>query len=362
MNQNHIKILFILPSLAAGGAERIMSFVAQNLDENKFDIKLIVIGFKERTVYNTNNLTVVYLNKTRVLNSIFSLFRLLKREKADIVISSIVHLNTFLAFFSVFFSKTKFIAREANVLSVLSKHNPYNNILFSKKMIVFAYKLVDKIICQSNDMRQDLIANYDVPLHKTELINNPITNSFKLKTHNRDKNKPLHFITITRLSKHKGHHRILDALSKVNFQFKYTIIGHGTEKGSIYNYAKDNGLLDFIEFIKYTNEVDEYLSESDLYLQGSYVEGFPNILIESCVVGTPVLAFNAPGGLDEIIVDGQNGYIANTSEEFVDYLNSINSNYIFKPEVVNSIVTERFNKEKIINKYEQLFIELNKSE
>ena len=34
------------------------------------------------------------------------------------------------------------------------------------------------------------------------------------------------------------------------------------------------------------------------------VEGFPNVLIESCVVGTPILAFNAPGGLDEIIEKG----------------------------------------------------------
>lgn len=362
MNHNKIKILFVLPSLAAGGAERIMSFVAQHLDKNKFEVKLIITGFKKKTVYNTNNLTVIYLNKTRVLKSTFSLFRLLKREKADIVISSIVHLNTFLAFFSVFFHKTKFIAREANVLSVLSKHNPYNNILFSKKMIVFAFKLVDKIICQSNDMRQDLIANYGVPLHKTELINNPITNSFKLKTHNRDKNIPLHFITITRLSKHKGHHRIIDALSKLNFPFKYTIIGSGTEKEAIFNYANEQGVLDQIIFIDYTHEVDIYLSESDLYLQGSYVEGFPNILIESCVVGTPVLAFNAPGGLDEIIVNGKNGYIANTNEEFVDYLNKINSEYGFHPEIVNRIVTERFNKEKIINKYEQLFIALNKSE
>lgn len=358
MNYKKIKILFVLPSLAPGGAERIMSFIAENLDKDKFDVKLIVTGFEKDTVYQTKDLTVIYLNKTRVLKSVFSLFHLLKKEKADIVISSIVHLNTFLAFFSKFFPKTKFVSREANVLSVLSKHNPYNSILFSKKMIIYAYKLVDKIICQSNDMRQDLVTHFNVPLSKTELINNPITNSFQIKKTIKNPTEPLKLITITRLSKHKGHHRILDALSKVNFPFKYTIIGHGTERESIYNYAKDNGLLNFIEFIKYTNEVDKYLSESDLYLQGSYVEGFPNILIESCVVGTPVLAFNAPGGLDEIIADGQNGYIANTSEEFENYLNNINSNYCFKPEVVNSIVTDRFNKEKIIKQYEEFFMNL----
>lgn len=358
MEYKKIKILFVLPSLAAGGAERIMSFIAENLNKNQFDVKLVVCGFEKDTVYETRNLTVIYLNKTRVLNSVFNLFHLLKKEKADIVISSIVHLNTFLAFFSKFFPKTKFVSREANVLSILSKHNPYNSVLFSKKMIVFAYKLVDKIICQSNDMRQDLVTNFNVPISKTEIINNPITNSFQVKKTIKNSSDPLKFITITRLSKHKGHHRILDALYKLKFPFKYTIIGSGTERESIYNYAKGKGLLEHIEFIKYTNEVDKYLSESDLYLQGSYVEGFPNILIESCVVGTPVLAFNAPGGLDEIIVNSQNGYIANTSEEFVDLLNRINANYNFNPEVVNSIVSNRFNKEKIIKQYEDFFINL----
>ncbi|TYA58940.1 glycosyltransferase [Formosa maritima] len=358
MNKKKINILFVLPSLAAGGAERIMSFVAQNLDKEKFDVKLIVTGFEKDTVYQTSDLTIIYLNKNRVLKSVFILFRLLKRERADIVISSIVHLNTFLAFFSKFFPKTKFISREANVLSELSKHNPYNNVIFSKKMIVLAYKLVDKIICQSNDMRQDLVTHFKVPLIKTELINNPITNTSNLKKKARNQSSTIKLITITRLSKHKGHLRILDALSRVDFPFRYTIIGHGTEKETIYNYAKEKGLLDHIEFINFTQEVDAYLSENDLYLQGSYVEGFPNILLESCLVGTPILAFNAPGGLDEIIINGSNGYIADTIDEFVHYLNLLNADFNFNPEIVNSVVTSRFNKEKIISQYEQLFINI----
>ena len=40
------KILFILPSLKAGGAERVVSFLAKNLDQNVFETKLLVVGFK----------------------------------------------------------------------------------------------------------------------------------------------------------------------------------------------------------------------------------------------------------------------------------------------------------------------------
>ncbi|PWI29247.1 glycosyltransferase [Flavobacteriaceae bacterium LYZ1037] len=358
MNSKKIKILFILPSLAAGGAERIMSFVAKSLNKKQFDTKLIVTGYKSKSVYNTGDLEVIYLNKSRVLKSGFSLFRLFLREKPHIVISSIVHLNTFSAFFSLILPRTKFIAREANVLSVLNQHNPSKSFLFSKRMVVIAYKLVDKIICQSKDMQQDVVANYGVPLHKTVLINNPITNSFQLKREIHDTTKAIRFITITRLSKHKGHKRIIDALSTLNFPFHYTIIGKGSEKEFIFNYLKEKNLSDQVEYVEYTNEVDTYLSRSDLYLQGSYVEGFPNILIESCVVGTPVLAFNAPGGLDEIIEQGINGYIANSNEEFINYLNIINSSRDFEVDKVSNIVKERFGKEKIITEYENLFFNL----
>lgn len=361
MNTKKVKILFILPSLAAGGAERIMSFVAKSINAEQFSTKLIITGSKNKSVYKTDALEVIYLNKSRVLKSGFSLFKLFKKEKPDIVISSIVHLNTFSAFFSLVFPKTKFIAREANVLSVLSSHNPSTNLLFSKKIIILAYKLVDKIICQSKDMQRDVIANYGVPLEKTVLINNPITNSFQIKNKGRDLKKTIRYITITRLSKHKGHKRIIDALSKVNFSFHYTIIGKGSEKKSIFNYINEKNLTDKVSYIEYTNEVDKYLAESDLYLQGSYVEGFPNILIESCVVGTPVLAFNAPGGLDEIIKNGVNGFVANSNEEFENHLKSIQSSYIFHPEKVSNIVKERFGKEKIIAEYEALFLNLANS-
>lgn len=358
MTNKKIKILFILPSLAAGGAERIMSFIASNINKTQFNTKLIITGFQNKTVYKTGDLEVIYLNKSRVLKSGFSLFKLIKKEKPNIVISSIVHLNTFSAFFSLLFPSTKFIAREANVLSVLNKHNPSNSLLFSKKMVVFAYKLVDKIICQSKDMEKDVVNNYGVPLEKTVLINNPITNSFPTKILPRNPLNPIRFITVTRLSKHKGHERIINALSKVEFPFHYTIIGKGSEKDAILNLVDLNNLKEQVDYIEYTHEVSKYLSESDLYLQGSFVEGFPNILIESCVVGTPILAFNAPGGLDEIIESGINGYIVNSIDEFVSYLNKINASYNFNPEKVSNLVKERFGKDKIINEYESLFLNL----
>ncbi|HLF51302.1 MAG TPA: hypothetical protein VI621_03315, partial [Flavobacterium sp.] len=87
------KIIFILPSLRAGGAERVISFVAKQLNSDIFDAKLIVIGFQKEAVYDVELLNVQYLNKSRLLTSVATLFRVIVKEKPSIVVSSIGHVN-----------------------------------------------------------------------------------------------------------------------------------------------------------------------------------------------------------------------------------------------------------------------------
>lgn len=361
MSEKKIKITFVLPSLSAGGAERIMSFIAQELNKGIFEPTLLVIGFEKDSVYDITKTNTIFLNKKRVLFGTIGLFKHFRKAKPDIVLSSIVHLNTLTAYLSVFFPKTKFIAREANVLSELIKYNHYTKVYFPKFLTVLAYKLIDCIICQSKDMKIDMIKSYNIPEIKLVLINNPITSNLKPKLKSRNNAHSLSIITIGRLSKEKGHERIFEVLSKLNFPFQYTMIGDGIERENLMLLIKKNNLENRIKHIPFTKKVNEYLTESDVFLQGSYVEGFPNVLLESCVVGTPVVAFNAPGGLNEIIENNINGRVVNEVEECVNYLNKLNINFIFKPELVSQIVNSRFNKQVILRQYESLFVNILKN-
>jgi glycosyltransferase involved in cell wall biosynthesis len=358
MKNKKIHITFIIPSLAAGGAERILSFVAKNIDPVKFEPTLLVIGYEKDTVYNVNNLSVLYLEEPRVLKAIIPIIKYFKTKKPQIVVSSIFHLNTLIAFLSLGFPKIKFIAREANVLSVLAKQGNDNKLNLSKSIIKKAYKLIDCLICQSNDMQNDMVKNYGVNFNKTTLINNPITENHQAKTQARAQSNMLRIITVGRLSKEKGHDRIIEVLSKLKFSFHYLIIGNGPEKENIFNLIKEKEIENQVSYIEYTKDVSSYLKQNDVFLQGSYSEGFPNALIESCVVGTPIIAFNAPGGIDEIIEPSENGFIVNSVEECIETLTQLNTNFTFSPKKVNQIVTERFNSKKIIGQYEELFLKL----
>lgn len=347
-----IKVAFILPNLSPGGAERVMSFVAQNINKDDFCAVLWVISKPTDKDYKIEGIELKYLHKTRVLKSIFILIKNLRQYKPDIVISSISHLNMMMGFISFLFPRIKFIGREANVLSVLkSLHGKKTRSNFWFKV---SYLALDKILCTSKDMMEDFIKVYRFPVDKLEIINNPISRGFENKLVNSKEGGMVQFITVGSLKRQKGHIRILSALSKLDIDFTYSIIGDGVERANILSEISKLGLEKKVKHIQYSNEVQIHLSESSLFLQGAYVEGFPNCLLESAAIGLPIVAFNAPGGLNEIVKNGFNGYIANSETEFVAFIHKSLGENVWKHEEIAKYTRTKYGSEAILKKYENL--------
>ncbi|MEC7263187.1 MAG: glycosyltransferase [Bacteroidota bacterium] len=342
-----IRVVFVLPSLVAGGAERVISFVSQNLDKEIFDSTLLVMGNESGKSYDVSGINVLFLNKERVLHALPKTVSTLWKLRPDIVMSSIAHLNTAMVLISPLFPKTKFVGREATILSLRKKTKKR---FYPKGLTKFAYKRLDALICQSQDMAKDMMENYGVTLDKVHVINNPISNYGDLKEPSNS--DTLKLITVGRMTEVKGHQRLLVILSKIDLPFKYTIIGDGELKESIFSKAEALGVMKNIHHIPHTKEVNKYLVQNDYFLQGSYVEGFPNALLESCVVGTPVIAFDAPGGTKEIIEDGINGYMVTSEDEFIARLLEKKD---WDPLKIRESVDQKFNTDRIIKQYEGLF-------
>lgn len=345
------RILFILPSLCAGGAERVISIVSQNIDKELFDPILLVAGSAKDTVYDVSKVKTIYLDKSRILTALPLLILKILKLKPQIVVSSIAHVNTAMSIIAPFFKNTKFIGREATVLSK-RKGEKQSNKWSPINLIDNGFKNLDAIICQSQDMAEDMILNYRVPENKIHVINNPISDFPPLKIH-QPPPEIKRFITVGRLTEVKGHLRLLQILSKLDYPFEYTIIGEGSLKDPIFQKAKELGINNKIKHIPFTREVNDYLTKNDMFLQGSYVEGFPNALLESCVAGTPVIAFNVPGGTKEIVMDGINGYLVNNDSEFLERLQD--NKKLWDHEEVRASVYRKFNKQHIIKQYETLF-------
>jgi glycosyltransferase involved in cell wall biosynthesis len=350
-----IKIFIMLPTLHAGGAERIMSFLAQNLNKDKFNVTLVVNGLEEESKYEVTSCPVIFLNKKKVRNGIFSLFKLILIERPQIVFSSIGDLNIVLGYISIFFPSIKFVGRRAAISGVLrhlkgSKYKKRSILGFD--YLSFGLKRLDFHICQSNDMKENLMSTHGIKDKFIKVINNPITQKNQIKQSNSGE-KTKKFITVGRLSMGKGHIRILNSLYKLTFPYKYTIIGDGPYYDKIFHEIKTLGLEKHVNHIKYTNNVSKYLIEHDMFLQGSYTEGFPNALLESCAVGIPVLAYNVPGGTKEIVENEINGFLVENDDEFLEKLNDKRE---WIPNSIRESVYKKFNKDKILRDYENFFI------
>lgn len=359
MDDKKIKICFVLPALNAGGAQRIMSFLSQNLDKEKFDCRLLVIAKAESTDFDVSHAEVRYFDKDRLLMVVRPLFLYFIKNRPDIVMGSIGHVNKLHALYSFFLRKTTFIAREASINSIMSQHNRSTHITGFVWFFRNYRKFLKKIVCQSTDMAKYMHEDHGIKKENIRIINNPLTVDVTVKSPLNNKVKQL--ITIGRLSPEKGHKRILNILSKLESDWHYTIIGEGNQYEPIMEQIKELHFEDKVTYIKYTSHVTQYLSESDVFLQGSYVEGFPNAVMESCAVGTPVVAFEAPGGTREIIQEDVNGFIAKSEDEYLTKLEEALYSKHWDTRQVSKSITDKFDKDIILKKYEALFLEIAKS-
>ncbi len=350
-----IKIIFFIPNLMAGGAERVISFLSSNLNENLFDCILIVIGKEKNISYNIQKSKVKFLNEERVSYSIPKLIKTIRGEKPDIVISTVSHLNIAIAISSIFFRKSIYIARQAAITKVSFNIETKAKKSWTPDLLGKALRKMDYVICQSKDMAVDCMKEFSIEKDNIKIIQNPITDDFKVKNKKKLKGDTYKFIAVGRLVEIKGHLRIIRILSRINVPFMYTIIGDGPLKDDIFNKIKELGLCQFVKYIPYSNKIADYLSENDFFLQGSFSEGFPNALLESCAVGTPAIAFDVPGGTKEIIENGINGYLVNTEEEFLERLHDLPT---LDPKTVSESVYKKFDKAIILEQYEQFFLEI----
>ncbi len=308
---NKIKILIITPTLECGGSEKYVSLLCNNINTQQFSVTLAVLNNKS-PFYTISNrdVTLIDLKAKHARSSLVKIKSLVKQHQPDIIFSTANHLNIYLAVFKNLFSKKIiFIARESSIVSINSKRAKFP-VLYNW-LIKFFYKRINFIICQSRYMQQDLVDKYNIKKEKTIVINNPVEeNTFVGATVQKNK-----FITVARLSEEKGIDRLIRSVANLTIPFTYYIIGDGNKKQILQNLINQLQLQSKVFLAGKKDNPFAGMEDAALFLMGSHYEGFPNTLLEAGALGIPVIAFNAPGGISEIITDGENGMLVNNDDE-----------------------------------------------
>jgi len=115
---------------------------------------------------------------------------------------------------------------------------------------------------------------------------------------------------------------LLEALTELknnNKIFKLLIVGGFFSKdyeNKIFKYIKANHLNDQITFLGWQSqkEVINIINDANIFVLPSLIEGLPVSIAEAMALGKTVIASNV-GGIPEMIIDGQNGFLFNNNDK-----------------------------------------------
>jgi len=301
------KVFFIISSLQGGGSERVFWLLSQGFNKELYDVCVIILD-SSNGCFSTEITGVKFidLGTVKASRSFWKLYKLIKSEKPFAVFSTTDHINMLVSFVSIFVKVPNLIARASN--------NPHQMKQFEGLKARFwmlftriSYKNYDRIVCQTEEMRESVLAEYDLNPNQLVVIPNPLIYTDLIK----DKpslNGQKKLLIIARMTKEKGLERLLNIFSQLPETYTLTIAGDGLLKNKIFEQVKVLNLQPRVTFLGNINNVTTIISKHDVLLLGSFTEGFPNVVLESLSVGLPVVSFRV-GGISDLVKDGFNGYV-----------------------------------------------------
>ncbi|MGH8320739.1 MAG: glycosyltransferase [Gammaproteobacteria bacterium] len=310
-------ILFIIPSLGGGGAERVVVTLLKHLDRAEFQLSLAVINTENAIYLNDvpTDVELIDLGSRRVRGALVRLVRLIRARRPDVVFSTLGHLNLAIALIKPLLpSRTRYVGRETSVVSKsLYLHRWPAVMRFLYKTV---YRRLDTVVCQSQSMRDDLIAVYGFPAHKAVVIHNPIDIEW-VRARARENikligMKPDHhnLVTAGRLSHEKGTDILIKALAVCrDARLNLVILGEGKRRRVLEQLALKLGVREQVQFIGFQPNPYPYFAQADLFVLSSRVEGFPNAALEALACSTPLVATPCDG-MSDLAFDRSEGLLA----------------------------------------------------
>lgn len=301
------KILFIVPTLTNGGAERVVSIWISELEKIGKNVHLLVF-YREKNEYPIDkNIKIDSIAKNKeeyeqlsIINSIQIIRKIIKKNKIDIIIP-------FLYFVGIMTNIAR-IGLNVKLIETIRadpRYSPTNKIKRIIRNISILFS--DTVIVQNKEQKE----YFPVFLqNKIEIFSNPVSNDF-LETQRVNKSNAIKtIVSVGRLVPQKNHGMLIDAFSKLNDDdLTLLIYGEGELEVELQKKITNMDLDDKIKLCGRTDYVLDKLKKSDLYILTSNFEGMPNSLMEAMAIGLPTISTDCPTGPSDLIRSGENGIL-----------------------------------------------------
>lgn len=303
-----MRILQIISSPSAGGAEMYVKDLCINLAKNNYDVFILFVSHASE-INCSEEFELKYINELIKHNVKFDFIGNFSKKNPfigilkvkDIVRSfspDIIHSHLYYgALFSLFISKKIKIYTHHNIRLRASKH---------------IYKLLDLgISCYIGICDACTVLLKKHTCKEVVKINNGVDLS-RIKYAFLDKediSSRVDIFMAGRLVEQKNYKLIFDSLILLkDLNFHLTIAGEGPERDYLEDYVKHIGMQEKVTFLGNCSNVNEIMRKMDIFAMCSAWEGLPIALIEATLTGLPVIVTNV-GGCAEIVNTAKNGFI-----------------------------------------------------
>ena len=315
-----MKLTFVTATLTSGGSERVMSIVANKMQERGYEVEIICLN-DQIVFYPINDgikITHVEVESgTKSLPKKLWWFRkYIQKTQPDVVIAFMVSVYTvtLLALMGI----------DIPVISSVRNDPAYSNL---RKKITRKLLLPRSahVVVQTQQIKK--FFNKSIQ-NMTTVIYNPVNEKvFETSYYNDDDNDNLglkikderlnRIISVGRLYPQKDQKTMIEAFAKVNEKhpdWKLVIYGEGPEREALESLVERLKVKDKVILPGRSENIIDELKKSKIFCLSSIYEGMSNALVEAICVGLPIVTTKV-SGTEELIKNGENGFIVNIGDK-----------------------------------------------
>ena len=321
------KVMFFLPTLGGGGAERTVIQLANSFVEQGLNIDLVVCNTQDEKgklgSEINSKIHLIDLNCGRVANAIFPLKKLLEEKNYDCVVATQTHTNIICAIAKkLAHVKTKLIFREVSTPSKNIKSQGLSKFIL-KTLVNLTYPAADQIVCVSHGVLEDFREYYAYKKDNLITIYNPVIDDayldkLKAPVEHRFFNSNYHVImAVGRLTEAKNFEFLIRSFYQVYLKHpsvRLIILGEGELRSSLEQLIQELNISDVIDLPGFDANPYAYFKYADLFVLSSNWEGLPGVLIQALASKIKVVSTNCPSGPMEILQQGKLGFLVECND------------------------------------------------